>query len=649
MKHLPIRSFSITIIILLILSGGLIIRNSLLEKLVLARINRFNASHLLNIQYTKVRFRGIKTIHFDSLTAVYNSSDTLLFAGSCSANPNVWRLLSGHIRFRSMHLENICLHIDVEKINNYPGSKKAKGSLPHNDSLGIDLQRISERLLHRFFASIPSKLEIINSSLTLSQDSVPADFYTPLLRLKKGEFSTEVILTTGEISQSAILAGSIRNRQQTLFFSLHPKNNNTRLLSPIARLLGAGVQYKSLAMNFAFMGRKAQKLQLAASILLDSIQIQDKYLSSTSVNLPGYSLNINLAIGERYFEIDSTSTLTLGKLTAHPYLKYVLHPADSLLLACSVTPFTVDAFKESLPPDLFPTIKNVEAEGSLAYKARLAVDLKNPDSLLLESHLYPIHFKIRHFDSELLKMNTDFLYTVYKNDVPIRTFQVGPENPVFCPLNQIPVLLQNAVLIAEDGSFYFHNGFIPESIRYAIAQNIKQRKLFRGGSTISQQLIKNVYLSHEKTLSRKLEEIMLVWLIESNHLVPKNRMFEVYLNIIEWGPGIYGAKEAARFYFNKQVEQLDASECIFMASVIPSPSKFYWRFDKEGSLAPFMLAYYDDMAVKIYGRGLLSSANGDSLAAGLKIDGPAKHYLRHETIPADSLVLLQNSVINLSE
>ena len=99
-------------------------------------------------------------------------------------------------------------------------------------------------------------------------------------------------------------------------------------------------------------------------------------------------------------------------------------------------------------------------------------------------------------------------------------------------------------MTSEDPSFYTNHGFIEESIRKSIATDIKEKKFKRGGSTISMQLIKNAFLSREKTLSRKIEEILIVWMIENNHIMTKDRMLEVYFNIVEWGSNIYGIGEA---------------------------------------------------------------------------------------------------------
>jgi membrane peptidoglycan carboxypeptidase len=95
------------------------------------------------------------------------------------------------------------------------------------------------------------------------------------------------------------------------------------------------------------------------------------------------------------------------------------------------------------------------------------------------------------------------------------------------------------------------------------------------------QLIKNAFLTREKTLSRKLEEILLVYILENNRIVSKERMLEVYFNIIEWGPNIYGIGEAAQFYFQKYPSELTLNECLYLANIVPSPRKFMYQMLKN--------------------------------------------------------------------
>jgi monofunctional biosynthetic peptidoglycan transglycosylase len=148
-------------------------------------------------------------------------------------------------------------------------------------------------------------------------------------------------------------------------------------------------------------------------------------------------------------------------------------------------------------------------------------------------------------------------------------FIVGQQNPDWTPLADIPPALQWGVIVAEDDTFYEHNGFNFAAMRDALWEDIKERKFVRGGSTITQQLAKNLFLSREKSLSRKLKEAIITCKLE-RHL-SKKRILELYLNAIEWSPGVHGVGEASRHYFHKSPDDLDFFESILLAAIIPSP------------------------------------------------------------------------------
>jgi monofunctional glycosyltransferase len=139
------------------------------------------------------------------------------------------------------------------------------------------------------------------------------------------------------------------------------------------------------------------------------------------------------------------------------------------------------------------------------------------------------------------------------------------------PLANISPHLHRAVIIAEDASFYQHDGFDWEGIREAAARNIETGRLARGGSTITQQLAKNLYLSTEKNLLRKMKEAWITWSLE-RHLT-KKRILEIYLNVVEWGDGIYGAEAAARHHFGKHAANLTLSEATLLTAILPAPLK----------------------------------------------------------------------------
>jgi monofunctional biosynthetic peptidoglycan transglycosylase len=151
-------------------------------------------------------------------------------------------------------------------------------------------------------------------------------------------------------------------------------------------------------------------------------------------------------------------------------------------------------------------------------------------------------------------------------------FVVGPLNPQWIPLAQIPPALQWGVIVAEDDTFYQHEGFNFAAMRDALWEDIKKRKPVRGGSTITQQLAKNLYLSREKSLDRKLKEAVITIKLE-RHL-SKKRIMELYLNVIELSPGIYGAGAASQHYFHKSPANLDFFESVLLAAIIPSPKRY---------------------------------------------------------------------------
>jgi monofunctional biosynthetic peptidoglycan transglycosylase len=140
------------------------------------------------------------------------------------------------------------------------------------------------------------------------------------------------------------------------------------------------------------------------------------------------------------------------------------------------------------------------------------------------------------------------------------------------PLRSISKEIRNAVIISEDAKFWTHNGFDYNAIYHAFRLNIKKKQFAYGASTISQQLVKNLYLSPAKNPLRKLNEAILTWRIE--RILPKNRILEIYLNVIEWGDGIYGIEAASRYYFKHSAESIDKKEAALLAAVIPNPIKF---------------------------------------------------------------------------
>ncbi|NJD91247.1 MAG: transglycosylase [Geobacter sp.] len=152
-------------------------------------------------------------------------------------------------------------------------------------------------------------------------------------------------------------------------------------------------------------------------------------------------------------------------------------------------------------------------------------------------------------------------------------FILGPKNRNWTPSGSIPSEMKWAVILAEDSNFYKHEGVDVKAIKQAIKHDLEKKGLSRGASTITQQTAKNIYLSREKTVTRKLKELYLALRMEQE--LTKGRIIELYLNVVELGPMVYGVGHASRYYFGKPPALMTPRECAFLAAMLPGPRVAY--------------------------------------------------------------------------
>ncbi len=152
-------------------------------------------------------------------------------------------------------------------------------------------------------------------------------------------------------------------------------------------------------------------------------------------------------------------------------------------------------------------------------------------------------------------------------------FLLGPKNRYWTPGGNIPAEMKWAVVLAEDANFYRHEGVDVKAIKNAIRHDLEKKSFARGASTLTQQLAKNIYLSREKTVTRKLKELYLALRMEQE--LTKGRILELYLNVVELGPMVYGVGHASRYYFGKTTDELTPRESAFLIAMLPGPRVAY--------------------------------------------------------------------------
>ena len=394
-------------------------------------------------------------------------------------------------------------------------------------------------------------------------------------------------------------------------------------------------------MNIQNIDKSGGELHLDGFASITNLMINHKKIANKNVVIKNSRFDFRFLLGSDFVSMDSSSTVQFNKVKFHPYLAYETQEDTIYKLKIAIQKMKAQDFIISLPDGLFTHFQGMQAEGNFEYKLDFIFNKNKPNQLVFDSNLKKENLKITKYgEANLNKINSEFVYRAIINNVPQRPILVGAENPNFTPLNQISPYLQKCVLTSEDPSFFSHRGFINEAFKQSILKNIRTKKFSRGASTLSMQLVKNVFLTREKTVSRKLEEILLVYILENNRIASKERMLEVYFNIIEWGPNVYGIGEAAQFYFQKKPYDLTLKECLFLATIIPKPRKFMWQFDTEGRLKSFASQQQKFLGNLMLRRGILTPEDTIGQSIPLQLTGSAHSLLKlkvQDSIALDSL------------
>jgi hypothetical protein len=486
-------------------------------------------------------------------------------------------------------------------------------------------------LLNIGFRLLPSDLSINRLSVASQNNDLKTTVSAERIRVEDHAIKTALRVDDNSQHQMWLVEALLDKENHKLFGKISTADGQKATLPYIHQIYNTHVAFNELSFNFVF-DESGGEVALNGRAAFSGLELNHPRLSPEDIQLGNGAFDYHLRVGSDFAELDSTSEVSFNRLSFHPFLFVQKREKLHLIAAVDKRNFPAEDLFASLPQGLFHTLSAVRVRGNLDYHFLLDVDLNNPNKLRLESSLRKVGFAITNY-GELTKMNGPFLYTAYENSRPVRTFEVGAGNPSFRPIESVSILLRQAVLQSEDGQFYFHRGFRLDALREALIHDIKVKRFARGGSTISMQLVKNVFLNRHKNIARKLEEALLVWLIEENRITPKERMFEVYLNVAEWGPMIYGIGETSRFYFDKEPADLTLNEAIFLASIIPSPKRFASSFDAAGQLKQNRYWHFNRIADRLFRTGYISEEEKTAFTPSVTLLGAAKDLI---TVVSDS-------------
>ncbi|HTU59070.1 MAG TPA: transglycosylase domain-containing protein, partial [Polyangiales bacterium] len=234
----------------------------------------------------------------------------------------------------------------------------------------------------------------------------------------------------------------------------------------------------------------------------------------------------------------------------------------------------------SIPSALLGDMSGAEWRGNIAGKLRFHTDSRELDSTELKFDIKDkCDWRLVPVLADLRRFSKPFVHSVTEPDGTVFEMETGPGTESWTPIEAMSPYLVHAVLVHEDPQFFNHKGFSPVNIRNALVRDLRERRYAVGASTISMQLVKNVFLHREKTLARKIQEVLLTWWTE--RVMDKRDMIELYLNVIEYGPGIYGIRNAAKHYWNREPSELSPAEGVFIATILPNPKRYHAYYQKN--------------------------------------------------------------------
>lgn len=557
-------------------------------------------------------FTGLTTVTFRSIGMVPQGRDTLVKIERMSVSVRLLSLLRGNVKIGNLVLKNADVTLlKRDTVSNYDFlfRKREKDTIASaNADATRNYASLIDGLVKQIFFKIPRNMELENFQLSYQDDSVYQQVRLPEAVIDDGDFETSLFLNDHDAHWN--VSGRVNPDKQQMKVVVSSEEKNVELPF-LRRKFGLKVSFDKVMFDLAQVRRVTKdSLKLAGRWSINNLRIKHRRLSEDDVVLPEASGGGQLNIGKEAIEVDPESKIRVKEFEFHPYVKFIPKLDKVLHLSVHTGKFEAQTFFEAIPRGLFETLEGIQVEGGIAYDLDFSINSATPDSLIFNSKIEDDDLRIVKWGkADIRALNEAFIYNAYEDTVRMREILVGPKNPKFTPLSRIAPILKKAVLNTEDPYFYRHRGFEEKAFKLSIATNVKERAFKRGASTISMQLVKNVFLNRNKTLMRKLEEVLLVWLMERSGEVSKDRMLEVYLNVIEWGRNVYGINEASLYYFGKTPAQLDLGESLYLSSIIPRPKTGLASFDYTGHLKPWVQRHFNTFGQIMLKRGQLQAAD----------------------------------------
>lgn len=334
-----------------------------------------------------------------------------------------------------------------------------------------------------------------------------------------------------------------------------------------------------LSANKLFLNFTFEMTTLAKSIAFNgcvsNLQIQNKIYKTEIFEVGVISIDAGFLLRPGYLSLTDGSSILFDQLKVDLDFEYDLDK-NAVYFGAIADDQDINVFLNAIPLNKFKKDPVLSGTGKFDFWFSFNFKINNPLQYKIDGNFETMDLDLSVPPQyNLTYLNYPFTHVIRKeNPLLEMEIKLGSGSLSFTSLADIPTNLINVLISTEDPDFFSHFGIDLKFIGIALATNLTAKSFKRGGSTITMQLARNLFLHHRKTIFRKGEEIVIAWAIENVFKISKHRILEIYLNIIELGIGIFGIKDAAAYYFNKDPKQLSLKECITLTYIIPRPKFF---------------------------------------------------------------------------
>ncbi|RNI29336.1 biosynthetic peptidoglycan transglycosylase [Rufibacter latericius] len=632
----------------------LVNRERILQFAVAKVIKKVENKYPAKLQIGNAQFLDFNTVLVTDIGLLPIGQPKLMQIDTVEATVSFRSLFLGRMVFKQFDVANgEITAFKQDSVDNFSFlyKKKSTGATVDSTAKRSNYGTLLNRLIETAFENVPDGVNFRNLGVLFQNDGRTINMKLPTLLVEDGEIDARMTITTESVTNTMFVKGLIDPDKYLLSAKFFGDNQSGSIEVPyIQQKFGATMRFDTLSLSITDKVYKNNQLTIKGESSAHGLILNHPKIADENVTVQNGAMKYVMTLGDHYYALEPESEVRINKAIFYPQVTYETVPKRKIGIKIDSPDIPANDLFASLPPGLFDTFQGVKATGTFKYRLNFFVDMARVDSLQFDSDLDARDFQITDFgQNDLRKLNQEFTHTVYEKGKVVRTFQVGPSNPNFTPYNQIPNHLKYSILTAEDPRFLTHKGFHEGAFRHSLITNIKENSFVRGGSTVSMQLVKNAFLTRKKTITRKVEEALIVWIIENLNLTSKERMFEVYLNIIEWGPNVYGIKEAARFYFSKEPSQLTLEESLFLASIVPKPKQYRTYFDAYGGLRAYPRYFFKLISGNMLKRGLISPSQAANVSTYVNLSGRAGSFIipKPDTTQVQMMDTLQLAPIDL--